>query len=297
MHQDLVPPPCDDCRRGKPVHAAQASKLSVSVGEWKTAWEFRLTTSGKAPLLRTLFGGKYGIIRLNLLSLRMIPHIAPSLRCMLLVSVVATTLSLGACGGAPAFEDPPPSVDAEPAPPKVVVADPVRGAMLFANTPRAGLLICADCHSENPAVNNFGNIWSGRNAVALIQRAVSSNTGGMGYFANLYSAADLADIAAFLGNTPSELQFGAMPLGATSAVQVVMVRTSTKVGMDRLSIEVLGDFKMADTSCTSSVPRFSSCTIALAFTPTRRGTRNGAVLLAHDGTPAPVRIALTGEAL
>ncbi len=229
----------------------------------------------------------------------MISHIAPVLRCIGLASVVATILSLGACGGAPAFEDPPPAVEPEPAPPKVmpsVVADPVRGAQLFANTPRAGLLICADCHSENPALNNFGNIWSGRNAVALIQRAVSSNTGGMGYFANLYSAADLADIAAFLGNTPSVLQFGAIPLGATSAVQVVMVSSSTKVGIDRLSIEVLGDFKIAGTNCTSSVPRFSSCTIELTFTPTTRGTRNGAVLLAHDGTPAPVRIVLTGEA-
>ncbi len=227
----------------------------------------------------------------------MISHIAPVLRCIGLAFVVATLLPLGACGGASEFENPPPAVEPEPAPPKVVVADPVRGAMLFATTPRAGLLICADCHSENPALNNFGNIWSGRNAVALIQRAVSSNTGGMGYFANLYSAADLADIAAFLGNTPSVLQFGAIPLGATSAVQVVMVSSSTKVGIDRLSIEVLGDFKIAGTNCTSSVPRFSSCTIELAFTPTTRGTRNGAVLLAHDGTPAPVRIALTGEAL
>jgi len=230
----------------------------------------------------------------------MISHIAPVLRCMGLAFVVAMILSLGACGGGAAFEDPPPAVEPEPAPPEVVppvVADPVRGAKLFANTPRAGLLICADCHSENPALNNFGNIWSGRNAVALIQRAVSSNTGGMGYFANLYSAADLADIAAFLGNTPSALQFGAIPLGATSAAQVVTVKTSTKVGMDRLSIEVLGDFKIASTSCTSSVPRFSSCTIELAFTPTARGTRNGAVLLAHDGTPAPVRIALTGQGL
>lgn len=230
----------------------------------------------------------------------MISHIAPVLCYLGLASVIAAILSISACGGAPAFEDRPPAVEPESAPPEVVlsvVADPVRGAMLFANTPRAGFLICADCHSENPALNNFGNIWAGRNAVALIQRAVSSNTGGMGYLATLYSEADFADIAAFLGNTPSMLQFGTISLGATSAVQVAMLSTSTKVGIDGLSIEVLGDFKIAGTNCTSSVPRFSSCTIDLVFTPTTRGTRNGAVMLLHDGILAPVRIALTGEAL
>jgi len=38
--------------------------------------------------------------------------------------------------------------------------------------------LAADCHAENPIVDNFGNIWSGRNAVALIRRAVQSNTDG-----------------------------------------------------------------------------------------------------------------------
>ena len=86
-------------------------------------------------------------------------------------------------------------------------ADAAAGAQRFATPPLAGLLACADCHSDNPQRNNFGNIWSGRNAVALIQRAVSSNTGGMGYFSNFYSSADFANIAAYLGNTPASLAF------------------------------------------------------------------------------------------
>ena len=47
----------------------------------------------------------------------------------------------------------------------------MRGAALFAQAPAPGLLGCIDCHSENPHLNNFGNIWVGRNAVALIERA------------------------------------------------------------------------------------------------------------------------------
>lgn len=50
-------------------------------------------------------------------------------------------------------------------------ADPVRGARLFATPLRADLLACADCHSDDPVNNNFGNIWAGRHAPALIQLA------------------------------------------------------------------------------------------------------------------------------
>jgi len=78
----------------------------------------------------------------------------------------------------------------------VDAADPVRGAALYATAARPGMLPCADCHAENPIVDNFGNIWSGRNAVALIQRAVQSNTGGMGVFQGVYGPDELADIAA-----------------------------------------------------------------------------------------------------
>ena len=239
-----------------------------------------------------------------------------------IMPIWAAILLLAACGGAPGFEDPPqapsiappaevaplvpaptpevaPVVPAPP-PPEVmplVVADPRRGAQLFAVTPRPGLLICADCHSESPAVNNFGNIWSGRNAVALIQRAVASNTGGMGHFSTIYSATDFADIAAFLGNSPSALQFGPTAVAATSVAQVVTVSTSTKVGIENLSIKLVGEFTLAGTTCASSVPRFSSCTISVAFKPQAKGARTGAVLLNHDGTPAPVSIALSGVGL
>ena len=56
-----------------------------------------------------------------------------------------------------------------------LAADPIRGERLYREPPGPGLLGCADCHSEAPQVFNFGNIWVGRNAPALIQRAIASN--------------------------------------------------------------------------------------------------------------------------
>jgi hypothetical protein len=154
-----------------------------------------------------------------------------------------------------------------------------------------------DCHSDNPQVNNFGNIFSGRNAVSLIERAISLNTGGMGYFGNFYSPADLADIAAYLGNQPQALDFGRQSVGNTSGLRTVTVSSSTKQGLDALSLRTEGDFSIQGGSCGTSLPRSSTCSVELAFRPSVAGARFGALHISHNGTPTPVRIALAGEGL
>ena len=174
-------------------------------------------------------------------------------------------------------------------------ADASAGASRFATPPRPGLLACIDCHSDNPQLNNFGNIWSGRNAVALIQRAVDTNNGGMGYFNSFYSAADFANIAAYLGNAPASLSFPLTALGGTSAAQSVTLSSSTKTGFDALSVAIEGDFVLLANGCGTSVPRFSSCMVDVGFRPTAAGQRGGALLLTHNGTPTPIRIQLGGE--
>lgn len=176
-------------------------------------------------------------------------------------------------------------------------ADAAAGAQRFATPPLAGLLACADCHSDNPQRNNFGNIWSGRNAVALIQRAVSSNTGGMGYFSNFYSSADFANIAAYLGNTPASLAFPLTALGSTSAAQTVTISASTKLGIDGLAWAIEGDYVPVASGCGASVARLSSCTVDIALRPGASGPRSGALVITHDGTPTPIRIALLGAGL
>ena len=175
-------------------------------------------------------------------------------------------------------------------------ADPLRGAALFANAPAKDLLGCADCHSANPTVSNFGNIFVGRNAVALIQRAVGFNTGGMGYLGRYYNAGDFADIAAYLGNTPGSLRFGLTPLGGTSAAQAVTVNTSTKAGIGKLAFSTDGDFIIVGGHCGSALDSISTCAVEVTFRPAASGLRSGALLIAHDGTPSPIRIALSGEA-
>lgn len=186
---------------------------------------------------------------------------------------------------------------AGPAAAQPTFSDPERGARLFATAPAPGLLACLDCHSEDPLVNNFGNIFVGRNAAALIQRAVVSNTGGMGYFRAFYDDAALADIAAYLGNSPPLLDFGTVPLGRRSAPLSVTVNASSKQGLSGLAFSVEGPFEVLSHDCGSALAARRGCAVSLRFNPPAAGHHPGALLMAHSGLPAPARIRLTGQAI
>lgn len=175
--------------------------------------------------------------------------------------------------------------------------DPERGARLFATAPAPGLLACMDCHSEEPLVNNFGNIFVGRNAAALIQRAVVSNTGGMGYFRAYYDEAALADIAAYLGNSPAALDFGTVPLGRSSAPLSVTVNASSKQGLSNLAFTVDGPFELLGHDCGSDLAARRGCAVSLRFTPQAAGALQGTLQVAHSGLPAPARLRLSGQAI
>lgn len=176
----------------------------------------------------------------------------------------------------------------------VQATDPRRGQHLFMTPPAAGELACADCHSDNPVANNFGNIWSGRNAVSMIERAVAMNTGGMGVFSRYYSAADLADIASYLGNSPVRLAFAETAVGQRSLPQQVVVSASTKRGVERLSVQLEGDFQQVSAPCPPQLPRFGKCVVELVFAPTEGGPRSGRLLIDHDGLPTPAAVPLSG---
>ncbi len=176
-------------------------------------------------------------------------------------------------------------------------ADPERGARLFATPPQRGLLACADCHSEDPLVNNFGNIFVGRNAPALIQRAVDSNTGGMGFIRDHYTPVDFADIAAYLGVDPARVDFGRQVIGAPAALRSVTVRASSKAALSGLRLSVEGPFTIRDNRCAATVPARTACSVDLAFDASAAGAAAGRLLVDHDGTPTPAAVGLSAEAV
>ncbi len=54
---------------------------------------------------------------------------------------------------------------------------------------------CASCHGMPPSALN---VLKGANNPTVIANAISGNKGGMGMFSGKFTAADLADIAAYL---------------------------------------------------------------------------------------------------
>ena len=78
--------------------------------------------------------------------------------------------------------------------------NPVNGALLYANQ-------CASCHGNSPLTSNGSKIYNGRNARAVIDSAIAGNTGGMGSLRSTFPSGGsaLADLAAYLGQTPTSL--------------------------------------------------------------------------------------------
>jgi mono/diheme cytochrome c family protein len=79
-------------------------------------------------------------------------------------------------------------------------ADALNGKNLYLNGPLSGGTSCASCHGPTPAANVNG-ILAAANNPGVISGAFAANRGGMGsLFNGKFSAAELADLAAFIGN-------------------------------------------------------------------------------------------------
>lgn len=171
--------------------------------------------------------------------------------------------------------------------------DPAHGAALFAPS-------CATsgCHqTTTPLTSNASKIFNARNARAWIQSNINSNNSGMGRLSTM-SPQDVADIAAYLGNTPTSLSFGSTAVGSTSATQLVTVYASLKAGyaLSSLTVTTTGDFARAGGTCAATLATGQSCTVLVSFAPTAAGTRTGTLGIASNNTLSPVAITLSGSA-
>ncbi len=163
-------------------------------------------------------------------------------------------------------------------------ADPVAGQSKFTQ-------VCAACH----AVSTTGVVDRGRNNPAMIQNAINTipQMAGVGSQVN---ASDLANIAAYLGNSPASISFAQTGVGQTSAVSTITISASRLAALGSLSAVASGDFAVQGGSCGATVPAGTSCTVGVVFRPTAAGARNGALTISHNGISTPIPIALSGTA-
>lgn len=96
---------------------------------------------------------------------------------------------------------------------------------------------------------------------------------------------------------PGSLGYSPEPIGATSAVQNVML---TDVGTAPLAISgisVTPQFGLASsTTCSTTVPLAAgaSCKLSVTFTPSQQGNIQGALVIVDDDPSSPQQVGLTG---
>lgn len=167
---------------------------------------------------------------------------------------------------------------------------PANGEALYATH-------CQGCHGGSPLTSNSSKIYNGRNARAVADSAID-NVGDMNSLRSSFPAGGtaLADMAAYLGNTPTSLSFATTTVGATSAAQTVTVYASLKSGnsISGLAVTTTGDFARSGGTCVSAVGTGASCTVLVTFTPTAGGARSGSLSLWHANTLTPIAIAMSG---
>jgi MYXO-CTERM domain-containing protein len=195
--------------------------------------------------------------------------------------------------------------------PAAYAADALNGKSLYLNGPVGGGAQCSSCHGASPAANVSG-ILAAANNPAVISAAFARNAGGMGTLYNgKFSSADLADLAAFIGNpnvvagavaslAPASLIFSGVTLGQSSAA---LSTTLSNTGSAALNIGTLsigglaaGDFSLSGGSCINgaSVAVGASCNVQITFTPTASGARAASLSITHNATGGSSTVALAG---
>ena len=193
--------------------------------------------------------------------------------------------------------------------PAAHAADALNGKSLYLNGPTGGGTACSACHGPSPAANVSG-ILRAADTPSVISNAISTNKGGMGaIYTGAFTATQLADLAAFIGNptvtasaaaslSPTSLSFAATTVGQSSAALTATLSNTGNAVLQIDTISVSGaDFSRSGGSCApaSSVAVGASCSLQVSFAPTAAGTRSASLTVAHNGTGATSVLALSGS--
>jgi MYXO-CTERM domain-containing protein len=190
-------------------------------------------------------------------------------------------------------------------------ADALNGKSLYLNGPVSGGATCASCHGPTPA-NNVNGILAAANQPSVISNAFAANLGGMGsLFNGKFSAAELADLAAFIGNpnvtaapaaslAPTTLTFSGANIGQASAPLSATLTNSGNAALNIGTISIggaaAGDFALGGGSCANgaSIAAGANCTVQATFTPTAAGARAATLIITHNATGGSSTVSLNG---
>jgi hypothetical protein len=175
------------------------------------------------------------------------------------------------------------------------------GQVLVAGGWSGGWGVCNDLTSaelyDSSAATWFptGNMTAARwsFAATLLPNGQVLAAGGRDCAGNVWSSAELYTPPPVATLSTANLTFSLQLVGTTSSLQEVTLTNTGSIALNISSIAPSGDFIQTN-NCGSSLPAGESCTIRVAFSPTDKGVRSGAVTVTDDAANSPQTIALTG---
>ncbi|HEV2200969.1 MAG TPA: choice-of-anchor D domain-containing protein [Bryobacteraceae bacterium] len=96
--------------------------------------------------------------------------------------------------------------------------------------------------------------------------------------------------------SPTELDFGSVAVGATSAPQAATVSNGGSVTVSIASIGASSGYSISSTTCGSTLAGGANCMVGVVFSPTAAGSDDGALSVAYTGAlGSPATTALSGN--
>ena len=135
---------------------------------------------------------------------------------------------------------------------------------------------------------------AGGNVATLV---VSSSTSGVASVSVPLNGT--GQIASGLTVTPTQLSFGTVSLGLTSAAQTVTVTDTSTVAASGFTMGVSGQigssqFGVAQSTCGGTLAAGASCTAGVTFAPTATGATTGVLTFASTAMTTPATVPLSG---
>ncbi len=149
--------------------------------------------------------------------------------------------------------------------------------------------------------NNCGTVAAGTScsvSVTFTPTGVGTRTGTLTITDDAAGSPQTAKLTGFgtsgaVSLSATSLDFGSVPIGATSASQSVTLTNVAQSPLDIYSIQTEGAYSESNT-CGSVVSAGASCTITVAFSPPSTGTLVGSVVITDTAADSPQTIVLTG---
>ncbi len=138
--------------------------------------------------------------------------------------------------------------------------------------------------------------------VKFAPNAVGTFNGALTFTDNGPNSPQVVNLSGTGGGTPVTLSvssenFGTVRVGKKSSPKTITLTNQQNVALNFSSIAVSASFVISSNTCTASIAAGAKCSVAVKFSPTRKGIVNGALTFDDDALNSAQTVSLTGTGM